>query len=82
MVAADPAVGHDDGMITVASHPADLATWDQNQDSYYLEVFGEAEPVLDMAHAEVRGLSSAIGSCARPRAAGFRCPACRGRAGV
>lgn len=40
-------------MITVASHPADLATWDQDQDPYYLEVFGEAEPVLDMTHAEV-----------------------------
>jgi hypothetical protein len=46
-------VSHDGEMITVASHPADLDTWDHNQDPYYLEVFGEAEPVLDMAHAEV-----------------------------
>ncbi len=50
-------MGHDDGMITVASHPADLATWDQNQHPYYMEVFGEAEPVLDMAHAEVLPVS-------------------------
>ena len=40
-------------MITVASHPVDLSTWDQNQDPYYLEVYGEAEPVLDLSHAEV-----------------------------
>jgi hypothetical protein len=46
-------VGHDGEVITVASHPADLATWDQDKDPYYLEVFGEAEPVLDMSHAEV-----------------------------
>lgn len=52
-LAAIPAIGHDDGVITVASHPADLSVWDQEQDPYYLEVFGEAEPVLDMSHAEV-----------------------------
>lgn len=40
-------------MITVASFPADLGEWDQNEHPYYLEVFGEAEPVLDMTHAEV-----------------------------
>lgn len=40
-------------MITVASHPEDLTKWDQDADPYYLEIFGEAEPVLDMAHAEV-----------------------------
>lgn len=46
-------MSNDEGMITVASHPADLSTWDQDQDPYYLEVFGEAQPVLDMSHAEV-----------------------------
>jgi len=46
-------VGHDEKVITVASHPSELASWDQEADPYYLEVFGEAEPVLDMTHAEV-----------------------------
>jgi hypothetical protein len=40
-------------VITVASFPADLGEWNQNEHPYYLEVFGEAEPVLDMTHAEV-----------------------------
>lgn len=44
---------HHERVITVASHPPDLASWDQEEDPYYLEVFGEAVPVLDMAHAEV-----------------------------
>lgn len=47
------ATRHDDEVITVASHPADLSAWDLDQDPYYLEVYGEAEPVLDMSHAEV-----------------------------
>lgn len=46
-------VGNDDVVIAVASYPGDLASWNQDEDPYYLEVFGEAEPVLDMAHAEV-----------------------------
>ncbi len=40
-------------MITVASFPADLGGWNQDEHPYYLEMFGEAEPVLDMTHAEV-----------------------------
>jgi len=40
-------------VIRVASFPQDLGAWDQDEQPYYLEVFGEAEPVLDMAHAEV-----------------------------
>ncbi len=40
-------------MISVASSPANLGQWDQDKHPYYLEVFGEAEPVLDMTHAEV-----------------------------
>src|ERR1019366_10228836 len=40
-------------MITVASFPADLGEWDQDEHPYYLEVFGEDEPLLDMTHAEV-----------------------------
>jgi len=40
-------------VITVASHPPDLSSWDQEKNPYYLEVFGETEPVLDMTHAEV-----------------------------
>jgi hypothetical protein len=53
MVASRADVGHHDIVITVASHPPDLASWDQHADPYYLEVFGETEPVLDMTHAEV-----------------------------
>ena len=40
-------------MITVASFPGDLGAWNQDEHPYYLEVFGEAAPALDMAHAEV-----------------------------
>jgi hypothetical protein len=40
-------------MITSASFPADLGSWDQDEHPYYLEVFGESEPTLDMTHAEV-----------------------------
>ena len=40
-------------MITVASFPDDLGAWDQDENPFYLEVFGEAEPLLDMTHAEV-----------------------------
>ena len=40
-------------MIVSASFPSDLGSWNQDEHPYYLEVFGEAEPALDMAHAEV-----------------------------
>lgn len=40
-------------VITVASFPADLGQWNQDEHPFYLEVFGEASPLLDMAHAEV-----------------------------
>ena len=51
-------------MITVASFPVDLGQWDQDKHPYYLEVFGEAEPLLDMAHAEVIPVGgSAAASC-------------------
>ena len=68
MVARRADVGHDDIVITVASHPPDLASWDQRADPYYLEVFGEIEPVLDMTHAEVLppGRSAAQTTAATP----------------
>jgi hypothetical protein len=44
---------NDGQMITVASCPEDLATWDQGQHPFYLEVLGESEPVLDSSHCEV-----------------------------
>jgi hypothetical protein len=53
VVARRADVGHHESVITVASHPPDLSSWDQEKDPYYLEVFGETEPVLDMTHAEV-----------------------------
>jgi len=40
-------------MINGATWPEDLSTWDQDQDPFYLEVFGEAEPVLAQSFAEV-----------------------------
>jgi hypothetical protein len=40
-------------MITVASFPADLGIWDQDQHPFYLEVLGESEPVMDASHCEV-----------------------------
>jgi hypothetical protein len=53
-------------MITVASFPADLGKWDQDEHPYYLEVFGEAEPVLDMAHAEVMPVGGSAAASASP----------------
>ena len=44
---------HHEPVITSASFPPDLGSWNQDEHPYYLEVFGEAEPALDMAHAEV-----------------------------
>lgn len=40
-------------MIRVATWPTQFASWDQEKEPFYLEVFGEAEPVLDMSSAEV-----------------------------
>jgi hypothetical protein len=59
---------HDVQVITVASFPADLGQWDQDEHPYYLEVFGEAEPMLDMTHAEVVpvGGSAATAATATP----------------
>ena len=37
---------HDVQVITVASFPADLGQWNQDEHPFYLEVFGEAEPCL------------------------------------
>lgn len=39
-------------MIQVATYPTDLSQWKQDEDPFYLEVFGETEPVLDMTFAE------------------------------
>lgn len=41
-------------MIEVVSAPADLTTWDGQQEPYYyLELFGETTPVLDTHYAEI-----------------------------
>ena len=40
-------------MIEVASEPADLSTWDGEDPPFYLEIFGETSPVLDLHYAEV-----------------------------
>jgi hypothetical protein len=55
-------------VITSASFPRDLGSWDQDEHPYYLEVFGEVEPILDVAHAEVipAGQSDATTTAATP----------------
>ncbi len=40
-------------MIQIATFPADLTKWNPDDNPFYLEVFGETEPVLDMTCAEV-----------------------------
>lgn len=50
---ASTASGRSSPVITSASFPADLGSWNQDEHPYYLEVFGESEPALDMTHAEV-----------------------------
>lgn len=39
-------------MIQVATYRADLSQWKQDEDPFYLEVFGETQPLLDMKYAE------------------------------
>jgi hypothetical protein len=53
LVAAAAAWQHHVLVITVASFPPDLGQRDQDEHPFYLEVFGEAEPLLDTAHAQV-----------------------------
>jgi hypothetical protein len=40
-------------VITSSTWPSDLSNWDQDKEPFYLEVFGEAEPLLDLSYAEV-----------------------------
>jgi hypothetical protein len=44
---------HHRSVISSGSFPQDLGSWNQDEHPYYLEIFGEVEPALDMAHAEV-----------------------------
>ena len=53
-------------MITVASFPDDLGAWDQDVNPFYLEVFGEAEPLLDMTHAEVIPIGGSAAASTSP----------------
>jgi hypothetical protein len=53
-------------MITVASFPADLGAWDQDENPFNLEVFGEAEPLLDTTHAEVIPIGGSAVASASP----------------
>ena len=57
---------HDVLVITVASFPADLGAWDQDQHPFYLEVFGEAAPLLDVTHAEVIPAGGAAAASVSP----------------
>lgn len=52
-------------MIEVASSPANLVDWDPEQQPFYLELYGETEPLVDEAYAEVvpagsEGLKSTV----------------------
>ncbi len=40
-------------VITVASWPPDLSTWDPTEQPFYLEFIGESNPILDETYAEV-----------------------------
>lgn len=40
-------------MIEVTSFPQDLSAWDGADPPYYLEVFGETSPIIDLHYAEV-----------------------------
>lgn len=53
-------------VITVASFPADLGAWNQDERPYYLEIFGEAEPMLDMTHADVIPAGSVVPGTTNP----------------
>jgi hypothetical protein len=40
-------------VIEVVSFPADLSAWDQDVEPFYLEIYGETSPIIDMTYAEV-----------------------------
>jgi len=65
-LAVVPGQEHVVQVITVASFPADLGQWDQDEHPYYLEVFGEGEPLLDMTHAEVIPVGGSAAATATP----------------
>src|SRR5258708_5378711 len=46
-------------MIEVVSWPANLAEWDAREQPFYLEVFGETSPRVDLTYAEVLQPASA-----------------------
>lgn len=49
-------------MIEVVSHPADLSTWNGTTDRYYLELFGETQPLINTHYAEVLPIGGADGN--------------------
>jgi hypothetical protein len=55
-------------MIQVVSKPEDLSKWDGENPPFYLEIFGETEPVVDESFAEVLppGKSSAESAASTP----------------
>lgn len=45
-------------MIEVSTSPTDLSTWNPDQQPFYLEVYGETTPLIDMNYAEVQSPDS------------------------
>ena len=39
-------------MIEVATYPADIGKWKEDEEPFYLEIFGETRPLIDMNFAE------------------------------
>ncbi|MCH6472591.1 hypothetical protein [Sinomonas terrae] len=40
-------------MIEMNRHPVDLTNWDKEEDPFYFEIYGETEPLVSLAAAEV-----------------------------
>jgi len=48
-------------MIEVASFPKDLAGWDPGSHAFYLELFGETQPLIDPAYGQLLGSAAPPG---------------------
>jgi hypothetical protein len=54
-------------MIETVSYPEDLSSWDPDAQPFYLELFGETSPKMDLSYAEV--LPSGSGADGQPQTA-------------
>ena len=53
-------------MIQVATYPADISQWREDEEPFYLEIFGETKPLIDMNFAETIPPGAASAQATQP----------------